>query len=403
MTNSYNVTLGDGLPRKTAGRLSMISLLAISVGIAAAPANAQDMIAPADMPMQSPVAAPQPAPAPAPIAQSPASTTAQASTVPPLSPDRANALATKGGFDATNVAPEALAQIESEQQARKAAAAKSAAATTAASASAVAPARSSNLAANSAADSRGVSSNVSDSTNEVVPPVAGLDNATPALQPAPATSDSAATSTDMPADPDWTLLGALAALIGIGGVGAYTAARRRKSNRKSQDRQVAAPYPSDPVPASVTEAIMPELRRDTVDAEVLPPAEEVTPIEASPLERSLSAKSDFTQFVADLPAFEAPRSKADRSVTNGDRRIGAAPKPYVTEADLYRPDGYFTANVNSMPTAQNPFLTRHNRLIRAQYLDGKMAEMKMQASIAAKPTRVTGTMQASRPVEPAFS
>ncbi len=395
MTNSYNVTLGDGLTRKTAGRLSMISLLAISVGIAAAPANAQDMIAPADMSMQSPVAAPQSAPAPAPIVQSPASTTAQASTVPPVSPDRADALATKGGFDATTVAPEALAQIESEQQARKAAAAKSAAAAKAASASAA-----SSLAANSAADSR---SNASDSASDVMTPVAGFASATPALKAAPAASDSAATSADMPADPDWTLLGALAALVGIGGAGAYTATRRRKSSRKSKGRQVAAPYRSDPVPAAVTEAIMPELRRDTVDAEIRPPAEEATLIEASPIERSLSAKSDFAQFVADLPAFEAPRSKADRSVTNADRRIGAAPKPYLTEADLYRPDGYFTANVNSMPTAQNPFLTRHRRLIRAQYLDGKMAEMKMKASMTTKPTRVTGTMQVSRTLEPAFS
>jgi len=402
MTNSYNVTLVDGLPRKTAGRLSMISLLAISVGMAATPANAQDRIAPADMPMQSPVAAPQPAPAPAPIIKSPASTTAQPSTAQPVSPDRADALATKGGFDATTVAPEALAQIESEQQARKTAAAKSAAAAKVASTPVVAPARTSSVAADSAADSRGAS-NASDSSTEFVAPVAGLANKAPAVQQAPAVSDSAATSTSVPADPDWTLLGALAALLGLGGAGAYTATRRRKSSRKSQDRQIAAPYRSDPVPASVTEAIMPELRRDTVDAEVLPPAEEVTPIEASPMERSLSAKSDFAQFVADLPAFEAPRRRADRSVTNGDRRIGAAPKPYVTEADLYRPDGYFTANVNSMPTAQNPFLTRHNRLIRAQYLDGKMAEMKMKASMTPKPTRVTGTMQVSRPVEPAFS
>lgn len=398
MTNSYNVTLGDGLPRKTAGRLSMISLLAISVGIAAAPANAQDMIDPADMPMQSPVAAPQPAPAPAPVVQSPASTTAQASTVPPVSPDRADALATEGGFDATTVAPEALAQIESEQQARKAAAAKSAAAAKAASAPVAAPARTSSVAANSAADSRGASSNASDSTTEVVAPVAGLDNATPALQSAPATSESAATSADMPADPDWTLLGALAALVGIGGAGAYAATRRRKS----KGRQPVEQYRSDAVPASVTDAIMPELRGDTVDAEMRTMAE-APPADTADMARSLSAKSDFAQFVADLPAFEAPHSKADRSVTNGDRRIGAAPKPYVTEADLYRPDGYFTANVNSMPTAQNPFLTRHNRLIRAQYLDGKMAEMKMKASIATKPTRVIGTMQVSRPLEPAFS
>ena len=55
MSKSINASQSDGLPAKAAGSLSMISILAISVGMAAAPAQAQEMTAPA---MTAPVQAP---------------------------------------------------------------------------------------------------------------------------------------------------------------------------------------------------------------------------------------------------------------------------------------------------------------------------------------------------------
>ena len=46
MTNNLNAPADSAFPVKPAGRLSMISMLAISVGIAASPVHAQDMIEP---------------------------------------------------------------------------------------------------------------------------------------------------------------------------------------------------------------------------------------------------------------------------------------------------------------------------------------------------------------------
>ncbi|CAN0557450.1 unnamed protein product, partial [Ectocarpus sp. 8 AP-2014] len=68
---------------------------------------------------------------------------------------------------------------------------------------------------------------------------------------------------------DWGLLAALAALLGVGGAGAYAAARRRK-NRGRNDAETLG---RDPLPASMEKAIMPELRREQADPA---PAEQVT-------------------------------------------------------------------------------------------------------------------------------
>ena len=90
MTNNNN-PIKNGSSAKAAGRLSMISVLAVSAGLAAAPAQAQSVIAPSDMPMQSPVAVPQTAPAPAPTVQSapvirPSTPTTAAPTVQTTTP-----------------------------------------------------------------------------------------------------------------------------------------------------------------------------------------------------------------------------------------------------------------------------------------------------------------------------
>lgn len=395
MTNN-NHSIRNGSLANAAGRLSMISILAITAGLAAAPAQAQTTIDPAVMPMQSPVAVPQPAPAPAPATQSTpvkpgpvkVAPVTRAETTPPVTADRADALATKGGFDAETVAPEALAQIEREQQARKEAAAKSAAAAKAAAARTTV-ARGSSTSANSGPDSIAVAPAAPTVATAEPAQVTGFDSAPAVIEPTPETAVAPA---DLPGDTDWTLLAALAGLLGIGGVGAYVATRRRKSKVKPvMAAQVA--HESEPKSAAVAAATMPELRRERVEADVGPSAQ--------PAEQRVEAKSHLTDFIAGLPSFEEPRSKADRHMTIGERRVAAAPRPYLGEADLARHSGYFVAHVDAAPTPQNPFLTRQKRLKRAQYLDARLAEMKAAAAI--DPNRVSGTMQATRPKAPAYS
>tara|TARA_R110002124_G_scaffold85303_1_gene221328 strand:- start:18492 stop:19649 length:1158 start_codon:yes stop_codon:yes gene_type:complete len=379
MTNN-NHSIRNGSTAQAAGRLSMISILAIAAGLAAAPAQAQSAISPSDMPMQSPVAAPQPTPAPAPVMQPSPVTIMPVTAVetkPSVTADRADALATEGGFDAATVAPEALAQIENEKQARSAAAAESAAA-----AKATASARTS-VSARTPADSG------ADAVVAPVTPVAeasgtsaGFENAPLLNDPAPVAIESV-TAADDTSGTDWTLLAALAGLIGIGGAGAYAASRRRKSNAEP----VGAYYRVSPASPAVTAATMPELRRD--------PGEPKAGPEAESAEQRAVARAHLTDFVAGLPSFEAPRSKADRHVTIGQRRVAAAPRPYLSDTDLSRRPGYFTAHVDAIPTPQNPFLTRQKRLKRARHLDAMLAGMK--SANALKPTGGNGTMQASRP------
>lgn len=405
MTNNNNPAR-NGLSAKTAGRLSMISALAISVGLAAAPAQAQTVIAPSDMPppgmqMQSPVAAPQSAPAPAPATQSspvkpgPVTTmpAAEAKAIPPATPDRAETLATQGGFDATTVAPEALAQIESEQRAREAAAASAAAAAKAAATRAVAARNS--VSASSAADS-GADSIVetpASSTLATEPaPIAGFGNAPAMIESGPAPETAAASPADLPGETEWTLLAALAGLLGAAGVGAYAATRRRKSQAEPTMAGHAG-YDTEPRSAAIIAATMPELRRDPVEAE--------RRIAVLPQEQRVEAKEHLADFVASPPSYEAPRSQADRNVTIGQRRVAAAPRPYLGEADLSRQPGYFMAHVDAIPTPQNPFLTRQKRLKRARHLDRKLAEMK--ATNALRPTSVNVRMHNTRPLEPAYS
>lgn len=401
MTNNNNPAR-NGSSAKAAGRLSMISVLAISAGLAAAPAQAQSVIAPSDMPMQSPVAVPQsapaPAPAPAPAMQSSPVTpgpvtmpAAEAKVISPATPDRAQALATRGGFDATTVAPEALAEIESEQQARQAAAARAAAEARAAAAR-TAAARSSapvDSAAASGADRNAAAPASSTRATEPVP-IAGFGNAPAMIEPAPA-PESAPAYADLSGETDWTLLAALAGLLGIGGVGAYAATRRRKS--KAEPAAVEYADGRETESAAIIAATMPELRRDPVEAERRNIAQ--------PQEQQLEAREHLTDFVAGLPSYEAPRSKADRNVTIGQRRVAAAPRPYLGEADLSRRSGYFMAHVDAIPTPQNPFLTRQKRLKRARHLDRKLAEIK--AANALKPTSVNVRMHDTRPLEPAYS
>ena len=395
MTNNNPAHNGSSV--KAAGRLSMISMLAISAGLVATPAQAQSVIAPSDMPMQSPIAVPRSAPTTqsSPVIQGRVTSkpAAEAQAIPPATPDRAEALATKGGFDATTVAPEALAQIESEQQARQAAAAKAASAAKAAAAR-IAAVRSSapaDSAAVSGADIIAAAPASSTPASTQSAPIAGFDSAPAMIEPAPATETVSAPA-DLSGETDWTLLAALAGLLGIGGVGAYAATRRRKSNAEPAVAEHAA-YQRDPVSAAVIAATMPELRRDPVDAERRNPAQ--------PQEQREDAKEHLADFVAGLPAYEAPRSRADRHVTIGQRWVAAAPRPYLGEADLNRRPGYFTEHVDAIPTPQNPFLTRQKRLKRARHLDRKLAEIK--AANALKPTSVTVRMHDTRQLEPAYS
>ncbi|MEQ8743186.1 hypothetical protein [Parasphingorhabdus sp.] len=391
--------LYEGLPPKAAGPVSMISMLAISVGLAAAPAHAQDitvpaMIAPVQPVQAPPVISPQPEPT-APSASNPAA--AKTATTPPETQSRADDLASKGGFDAETVAPEALAQIEREQQARKAAAATAAAAAAPvkASGSRTNGSSASNISADSNADSMIASDAPAAIPTFEAETAAGTVAAIPAVQPVPEVV-SPPNSLSGETGADFGLLAALAALLGVGGAGAYTAARRRKS--KGQAAPVV--HGDDPLPASLNAAIMPELRRNQVEPEARPMVDtDETAVQT--LESKATTKADFAQFVANLPSFDQPLGKTDRSVTLGQRRVAAAPRPYLAEADLSRTAGYFTANVDAMPTPQNPFLTREKRLKRARFLDGKLASTK--APNSKSPTKVTGEMQVSRPLEPAFS
>ncbi|MEH6662605.1 MAG: hypothetical protein V7679_13225 [Parasphingorhabdus sp.] len=405
MTKNINAPLNDGLPAKAAGSLSMISMLAISVGMAAAPAQAQEMTAP---PMAAPVQAPpvispQPAPTASPtmaptIAAPPASSppAVRAETMPPVSQERADDLARKGGFDAETVAPEALAQIEREQQERKAAAAKAAAD------SAKTPVRASGgTVADNGAD-RATAAREAAAVSEM-PTLAGVETvgatgavaAIPTAQPAPevaASPDAFSGETGA----DWGLLAALAALLGVGGAGAYAASRRRKSKGEA----ITEPRRNDPLPASLNAATISDQRHDLVEEEI-DPAADMEQVTARTLESKATTKADFAQFVADLPAFDEPVGKAGRGLALGQRRVAAAPRPYLAEADLARTAGYFTANVDAMPTPQNPFLTRQKRLKRARYLDGKLAGMNTPPRESR--TRIAGEMKVSRPLEPAFS
>ena len=389
MTNCDNATRTAGFPGKAAARVSMISMMAIAVGIAAAPVHAQSTIDPSDMPMQSPVAAPTPAPVtqPAPVTIMPAT---KATASPPVTSDRADALATDGGFDAATVAPEALAQIEAEKQARKAAAAKTAAAARASAADrAPTAARNSDMPVDSGANGTATNSASSNLAATEPAPVAGFESAPAVIQPAPAASDTATAPADISGESDWTLLAALAGLLGLGGVGAYAATRRRKHKDEPVAREYAAGK-SEPERSAVAAAIMPELRRDPVGEAA-----------SLPGEPGAGAKAHLAGFVAGLPSFEEPGSTADHHITIGERRVAAAPRPYLGEADLARRPGYFTAHVDAIPTPQNPFLTRQKRLERARHLDAKLAEMK--AAQAMDPTRITGNMQVTRPMAPAYS
>ena len=401
MMKSINASLYERLyerlPAKAAGPVSMISILAISVGLAAAPAHAQDitvpdMIAPVQPVQAPPVISPQLEPT-APSASNPAA--AKTATTPPVTQSRADDLASKGGFDAETVAPEALAQIEREQQARKAAAATAAAAPVKASGNRANGSSASNISADSNADSMIASDAPAATPTFEAETAAGTVAAIPAVQPAPEVV-SPPNSLSGETGADFGLLAALAALLGVGGAGTYAAARRRKS--KGQVAPVV--HGDDPLPVSLNAAIMPELRRNQVEPEARPMVD-TDEAAVQSLESKATTKADFAQFVANLPSFEAPLGKTDRSVTLGQRRVAAAPKPYLAEADLSRTAGYFTANVDAMPTPQNPFLTRQKRLKRARFLDGKLASTK--APISKSPNRVTGEMQVSRPLEPAFS
>ncbi|NRD91024.1 hypothetical protein C8024_18575, partial [Sphingopyxis sp. BSNA05] len=394
MTRDFEMGRVKGSPGRNAGSLSMISILAISVGMAAAPAQAQEATAPVmSPPVQAPpLMSPQPAPPSQPatsptltptisptIAAPPASSppVVKARPASPVTPERADDLARKGGFDAETVAPEALAQIEQEQQQRQAAAAEAAAAKRAASARSSATSAGS-PATGSAGDSlaEGVIARpeaaIAAGTADAQfggQDAAATAVASPATQSVPQTTASP-DAVSGEAGADWGLLAALAALLGIGGAGAYAASRRRKN----KGELAAATYDSDPVPATLTAAAAPMAKSHAVEPEADPAADDGR-IAARTPDSKAAVKADFAQFVAKLPAFDSSDGKPDRSVTLGQRRVAAAPKPYLAQADMARTAGYFTANVDAMPTPQNPFLTRQKRLKRARYLDSKLAAM----------------------------
>lgn len=159
---------------------------------------------------------------------------------------------------------------------------------------------------------------------------------------------------------DWEPFAALAAIMGIGG--AYAARRRRKGKA----------WPG------------------AVPAMAQPTAEDME-----------ATKAEFARFVATLPALETMDGKADRKVEIAGYRVAAAPRPYLGEADLFRANGHFTAHVDAVPDAKNPFLTRRKRLKRAQLLDARLAEMKavMVQNIVSPPDK----RQTPRTLESAFS
>lgn len=412
MTNSINAPIGSRFPGKSAGRVSMISMLAISVGMAAAPTQAQDMTAPtttAPVPTPAPIIlSPQPASASSPTnapttASPPASSPAagKADATPPVTTNRANDLARKGGFDAQTVAPEAFAQVESEQQARKAAA-ENAAATSAKQLVKV-PVSTANGSANNAATNRTERAAIAREPLSYPEADSSADPAIGAIGPVAAPNvplappeSVAAPEAAVGSNTDWGLLAALAALLGVGGAGAYAVGRRRKS----KGQPTAETYSRVSLPASMNEAIMPELRRDPVVADIHP-AVDADKAKAQPREGKVITKIAFADFVANLPELDEPGAKAEHRGTIGERRVVAAPRPYLGEADLSRPVGYFMANVLSIPTPQNPFLTRRKRLKRARLLDGKLTEMK--ASVGKARRKMDRQMASPRLLEPAFS
>ena len=399
---SNNHSVRNRASVKTTARLSMISLLAISAGLAAVPVQAQSMVDPSVMPMQSPVAVPQPAPAPvmqpspSETAPSASVTMPQAATTPSVTEERADALAEKGGFNAETVAPEALAQIEREQQARQEAAAKSAAAAQAAAAR-TAAARSARV--TSGNDANEIAETTAPTAGTLpaaaVDPVSapGFESAPLANESAVAPIETAEAPADVPADTDWTLLAALAGLLGIAGAGAYGLTRRRKVADKTPASSDAPTGNAATRPAAVKAATMPELRRT--------PVEPVTIPETASTQSDDGTKDHMADFIAGLPSFEESSSQGDRNVPIAQRRVAAAPRPYLGEADMKRSPGYFTSHVDAMPTPQNPFLTRQKRLKRARYLDAKLSEMRSAKALT--PNGVKGTMQVSRPMEPAYS
>ena len=397
MINSINAQSKNSLRTVTAGRVSMIGILAMSVGIAAAPANAQDITAPDTTAPVSPVISSPIMEAPtanslpgeaAPVSKAPV---AGVNAIPQVTPDRADDLASKGGFDVETVAPEALAQIEREQQEREAATAKAAAA------SIKEPVKAPGRVIADAVDTSGVSDNRVDSigASSDGSTAAIVDGEMPVIAVPPEPSGvEAPDSVSRESDPDWGLLAALAAMLGIGSAGVYAAGRRKSKNLHTGDQAVTS---SDNFasPASLNDMIMPELRRDPDRAET-PLADDAGLDPTQSVGEKLSVEASFTEFVANLPAFEAPLDKGNRRVSMLDRRVAAAPRPYLGETDMSRNDGYFTANIDAMPTPQNPFLTRQKRLKRARFLDQKLAAMKTSASMGR-------TKQVSRPREPAFT
>jgi len=378
----------------------------------AAPGHAQEMPAPTPPKMTAPVlappvASPQPAPtaeptitptiAAPPTANPPA---VEAKPEPAVAPERAEDLARRGGFDAETVAPEAMAQIEQEQQERQTAAAKAAEAKTAA-VSAGAPERPADaIASNSPAESAVSGQSAAPTDGETVPSSGSEDSAAMvAAASAVRPSTEVTTSPQVlsrEADADWGLLAALAALLGVGGAGAYAASRRRKSKGEA-----ATAVPSnEPLPASLTAAAQPDPAREALRADLDPVADQQNNAAGMPNNEAVP-QSNFADLTDSLSALGTASGNPGRSVTLGHRRVAAAPKPYLAQADLSRNAGYFTANVDAMPTPQNPFLTRQKRLKRARYLDGKLAALNTETR--EKFSRVTGEMKVSRPLEPAFS
>jgi len=397
MINSINAQSKNSLRTVTTGRVSMIGILAMSVGIAAAPANAQDITAPDTTAPVSPVIsspimeAPTANSLPVEAAPVPKAPVVRVNTIPQVAPDRADDLAGKGGFNVETVAPEALAQIEREQQEREAATVKAAAA------SINEPVKAPGRVIADAVDTSGVSDNrvdsISASSDGSTAAIVGGEMPVIPVPPEPSGVE-APDSFSGESDPDWGLLAALAAMLGIGSAGVYAAGRRKSKNLQTGDQAVTS---SDNFasPASLNDMIMPELRRDPDRAET-PLADDAGLDPTQSVGGKLSVEASFTEFVASLPAFAAPLDKGNRRVSMLDRRVAAAPRPYLGETDMSRNDGYFEANIDAMPTPQNPFLTRQKRLKRARFLDQKLTAMKTSASMGR-------TKQVSRPWEPAFS
>ncbi|VWX56169.1 hypothetical protein [Sphingorhabdus sp. 109] len=400
MTSSIDKGLNNGLPASSTRSLSMISIFAIAVGMVAAPAQAQDIPAPDIIPpvQAPPVASPQPVPAANPtisptiaMPQAGRPPAVEAAPAPQVTPEQADELARQGGFDAETVAPEALVQIEKEQLERQAAADAAAAKA----ASVRASSSRANVSATEVPAQNPVAEPVS-YNNAAVSEAVGLAApvaATSAFQPAPEITATPDVQSSEPGA-DWGLLAALAALLGIGGAGAYAASRRRNKDE-------AAMRGTDPVPASPTAIAVPDERRNSMQEEIAPAGEKQRIPAATPFGSRTTTSTNFATFVGTLSSFKMLTGKPDRNVPLGQRRVAAAPKPYLAQADLQRTAGYFTANVDAMPTPQNPFLTRKNRLKRARFLDGKLAALNA-LSRESRP-RISGGTEVTRSLEPAFS